>query len=228
MVSLCNRGACVMKALDVKVAVLGVAIIAGGGFASGRAPIQSADPPSRYFGQKPPGLTPERFAPGVVSTSAIEINGVFTPDFREFVFSRRLDGVFTLFRSTLEGSKWSAPQPLRLFPGGMAGVAVDMAISPDGQEMFFLGRYKPGVAPNEGPFDIWVSRKKNGAWTTAETVPAPVSTDAWESYPTVVADGSLYFVSNRPGGVGRSDIYRAPRLPDGRFGEPVNIGRPAN
>ena len=212
----------------MRFAVLDIAVIAGAASASDSPPVQSADSQSRYLGQKPPGLTPERFAPGIVSTAGIEINGVFAPDFREFVFARQLDGVFTLFRSTLEGSKWSAPQPLRLYPGGAAGVAVDMAISPDGQEMFFMGRYKAGVAPDERPFDIWMSRKKDGGWTTAETVSAPVSTAAWESYPTVVADGSLYFVSDRPGGVGRSDIYRAPRLSGGRFGEPVNIGRPAN
>ena len=212
----------------MRFAVLVIAVIAGAAAASYSPPVQNADSQSRYLGQKPPGLTPERFAPGVVSTAGIEINGVFAPDFREFVFARQLDGVFTLFRSTLEGSKWSAPQPLRLYPGGAAGVAVDMAISPDGQEMFFMGRYKAGVAPDERPFDIWMSRKKDGGWTTAETVSAPVSTAAWESYPTVVADGSLYFVSDRPGGVGRSDIYRAPRLSGGRFGEPVNIGRPAN
>ena len=210
------------------VALFVVAVIAGAGPASNNAPTQSAGPLSRYFGQTPPGLSPERFAPGVVSTAAIEINGVFAPDFREFVFARRLDDVFTLFRSTLESGQWSAPQPLRLYPEGAAGVAVDMAISPDGHEMFFLGRFKPGVAPLEAPFDIWVSRRKDGGWTTAEIVPAPVSTDAFESYPTVVADGSLYFLSDRPGGIGRSDIYRASRLANGRFGTPVNIGRPAN
>ena len=35
-------------------------------------------------------------------------------------------------------------------------------------------------------------------------------------------------MSDRAGGVGRSDIYRAPRLPGGRCGTPVNSGRPAN
>jgi len=29
-------------------------------------------------------VTPERFAPGVVSTDAIELNGVFSADGREF------------------------------------------------------------------------------------------------------------------------------------------------
>ena len=182
----------------------------------------------RYLGQVPPGATPARFAPGIVSTPAIEINGVFRPDFQEFFFARQVDGVFTLFRSTLAKDKWSNPQALSIFPGGGSGVAVDMAYSPDGRELYFLGRFKPGVAPNEAPLDIWVSRYRDGRWTTAETVPAPVSTDANESYPSVVADGSLYFSSDRPGGLGRSDIYRARRRSDGSFDAPINIGAPAN
>jgi hypothetical protein len=85
------------------VALLAIAVTAGAGPTTGSAPGQSAGPRSRYFGQTPTGLTPpERFAPGVVSTPAIEINGVFAPDFREFVFARRLEGVFTLFRSMFE------------------------------------------------------------------------------------------------------------------------------
>ena len=184
--------------------------------------------PSRYFGQTPPGLTPERFAPGVVSGEGIEINGVFAPDFREFLFARRLGDAFTIFRSSLESGRWSEPQALSLFPGNGRGVAVDMAYSPDGNELYFLGRFKAGVAPMEAPLDIWVSRRVQGKWATAEIVPAPVSTDAAEAYPTMSANRSLYFLSDRPGGLGRMDIYRAPRLPAGRFGQPVNIGAPAN
>jgi hypothetical protein len=106
-------------------------------------------PAIRYLGQAPPGTTPVRFAPGIVSTDAIEINAVFRHD-------------------------------------------------------------------------------RDDRWTTAETVPAPVSTESSEAYPTVAGDGSLYFSSNRPGGFGGSDIYRAPRLADGSFGPPVNVGSPPN
>ena len=72
---------------------------------------------------------------------------------------------------------------------------------------------------------ICAHRRRDDFRGRPRTIPPPAHPDI---YPTVVADGSLYFVSNRPGGVGRSDIYRAPRLSDGRFGTRVNIGRPAN
>lgn len=39
-----------------------------------------------YLGQKPPGLIPEAFAPGIVSTEHYEYGGVFTPDMKEFYF----------------------------------------------------------------------------------------------------------------------------------------------
>ena len=41
-----------------------------------------------YLGQKPPGMEPEIFAPGIISTEKSEINSVFSPDGNEFYFSR--------------------------------------------------------------------------------------------------------------------------------------------
>ena len=190
--------------------------------------VNAASPQPPYFGQPTPGITPERFAPGVVSTDAIELNGVFTPDGREFFFTRLIDGVDTMHRSVFEDGKWSEPRPLLVFPGRVRAVAVDMSVSPDGQELYFLGQH-PHEGARENPgYDLWVSRRVNGDWSTAQVVPAPVSTSAEELYPVVVADGSLYFSSNRAGGLGRSDVYRAQRLADGSFAEPVNVGPPIN
>ncbi len=42
-----------------------------------------------YLGQKLPGMTPDMFAPGVVSTNdLIEMGCTWTPDGREFYFDR--------------------------------------------------------------------------------------------------------------------------------------------
>ena len=183
-------------------------------------------PQPPYFGQQTPGTTPVLFAPGAVSTDAIELNAVFTPDGREFFFTRIVDGVFTMYRSVFGASGWSAPSPLMVFPNGDKATAVDMAVSPDGTALYFLGEYPHEHATGKPGFDIWVSRRVNGELTTAQVVPPPVSTAASEVYPVVVADGSLYFSSNRPGSLGGGDVYRAQRLPDGRFAEPVNLGPP--
>lgn len=180
--------------------------------------------PSPYFGQPVPGLSPERFAPGVVSTDAIELNGVFAPDLMEFFFARLIDGVQTMYHSQLAAGVWSTPRPLLLFPDQRKAVADDMAVSPDGRELYFLGNHAAGV----GATDIWRSTRINGTWSTAQVVPPPISTEAGEVYPVVVGDGSLYFISNRAGGPGRGNLYRAQRLPNGSFAAPVLVPAPIN
>jgi hypothetical protein len=186
-----------------------------------------------YLGQRPPGMVPERFATGLISTDAIELNAVFTPDGREFLFTRLIEGDDDrgyqgrlrpiLHHSIVERGSWSAPRPLLLFPGEALSVAVDMSVSPDGQRLFFMGQHPHGQAP-----DLWVSRRVEGRWSTATPLPDPVNTPASEVYSTVVADGSLYFTSNRPASRGRSHLYRAQRLDEDRFGDPVNVGPPIN
>jgi Tol biopolymer transport system component len=43
----------------------------------------------------------------------------------------------------------------------------------------------------------------------------------------VAADGTLYFGSGRPGGKGRTDLYRA-RFSNGAYQQPENLGTPIN
>lgn len=178
-----------------------------------------------YFGQEAPSAMPALFAPGVVSTAAVELNAVVSPDGRELLFTRVVDGVFTIHSSRLEGGRWSAPRPLHLMP--RPGGEVDMSFARDGRTLYFLGAEGDAAGGNQA-FDIWVSVRRGDSWSEAVRVPAPVSTAAAEIYPCVVADGSLYFTSDRPGGLGASDLYRAQRRSDGSFAEPTNLGSPVN
>ena len=181
---------------------------------------------SPYLGQPLPQLAPERFAPGLVSTDAIELNAVFTPDLQEVFFARWVDGVPGLFHAERIRGAWTPSRPLPLFPTDRGTVAVDMMVSYDGTELVFLGTH-PHPDDNGKPTgDIWRSRRVNGKWATAEVIPAPVSTGASEGYPTMVGDGSLYFTSDRPGGPGRSNLYRAQRQKDGSFASPVLVPPP--
>src|SRR5262245_64795677 len=72
--------------------------------------------------------------------------------------------------------------------------------------------------------DIWgMDRTNGGAWGEPRNLGAPVNTTADEWFPTVAASGTLYFGSGRPGGHGKTDLYRARRA-DGKFAEPENLG----
>jgi len=48
----------------------------------------SATKENPYLGQKSPGLTPEPFVPGIVTTEHYELTGVFMPDMKEFYLIR--------------------------------------------------------------------------------------------------------------------------------------------
>jgi Tol biopolymer transport system component len=99
----------------------------------------------------------------------------------------------------------------------------DPAVSPDGRRIFFMSR-RPATGTIQRPdFDIWVFDN-----TTLRTERVEgVNSDKMDLFPSVTADGTLYFTSDRDGGLGGSDIYRA-RLVNGRYVTPENIGPVVN
>lgn len=183
-----------------------------------RAVVDSLRGPA--LGQEPPAVTPTQIAPGVVNTDAVELNGVFTDNGREFLFTRRVDGEFRMHRMVLENGEWTQPQPLDLLPGSPPVLSVDMTVSANGQQLVWVG---PGEK-----LDLWSSQRIGLDWSTARKLDAPISTEAQEIYPCFVGDGSLYFASNRVGGQGGSDLWRAQRKDDESFATPVNLGPSVN
>ena len=182
-----------------------------------------------YLSQKPPDIFPELFAPSFVNTNAIEINTVYNASFTELFFTRILDGSFVIHHSEFIEGNWSIPQPIQLFKDDEnTSVAIDPSITQDGTVMYFLG-INPIDRSNGSKPDIYRSQKIDGQWQIAQKVGYPISTEEYaESYPVVVADGSIYFTSDRPESIGKRDIFRAQYLGDGKFDIPVNIGIEVN
>ena len=135
------------------------------------------------------------------------------------------DGLFfeDIYMSLREEGVWTAPSPL---PKPINSPSHDacIALSPDGQQLFV---YKPGKA---GMGDIYVSqRKENNTWTEPLSLGDRINTKHREPSASISADGqTLYFSSDRPGGLGGLDIYKSQRLADGTWGAPENLGPSIN
>lgn len=73
--------------------------------------------------------------------------------------------------------------------------------------------------------------QNNGAWSEPMSLGKDVNTEFDESTPFLAADGmTLYFSSDRPGGIGQHDIYMTRRLDESwqKWSVPVNLGKPIN
>ena len=76
-----------------------------------------------------------------------------------------------------------------------------------------------------GRADLWVSYHHDTVWTPMKRLGRNINTKYWESSCCISSDGNtLYFTSNRDGGMGGLDIYVSKRNPDGRWGEATNLG----
>ncbi|MEM8894927.1 MAG: OmpA family protein [Bacteroidota bacterium] len=99
-------------------------------------------------------------------------------------------------------------------------------ISADGRTLIFTScQGRDGL----GSCDLYTSVRTGDTWGAPVNMGAPVNTSAWESQPSLSADGrTLYFSSNRGGGSGKRDIWVTTKGIGGDWQQPVNLGDKIN
>ncbi|MCB2206408.1 OmpA family protein [bacterium] len=122
------------------------------------------------------------------------------------------NGGSDLWMSLRTEKGWSAPVNLGSTLNS-SGNEITPWITPAGDELYFASDALPG----RGGFDIYRSRRSGkgttSKWSEPEALGAPVNTESDEVFFHGPADGdTLYFASNREGGKGGFDIYRAARM----------------
>jgi hypothetical protein len=119
-----------------------------------------------YIGQKPPGLIPEIFAPGIVSDPlAFEYSGTFSPDGAEYYFARESGNLGQMLMFTrFENGTWTSPSPCA-FTGGYR--AAEPHLTFDNHTLYFMwNRTVPPdqpLPPEESKY-YFVERTPTG-WT---------------------------------------------------------------
>ncbi|MCO4821531.1 MAG: PD40 domain-containing protein [Flavobacteriaceae bacterium] len=128
-----------------------------------------------YLGQKPPGLTPIPFAPGLVSTEIYEYDGAFAHDMKAFYFIRRgeknIKSTFYEYKYNDTTTVWEKS----IVASPWIGRPV---ISPDGNTMHLgtsylkrtetgwssLQKLEPPIVSNDSMYIMRLSESANGTY----------------------------------------------------------------
>lgn len=106
-----------------------------------------------------------------------------------------------VYSSVNENGKWDVPLNLGK-PVNTVENDATVGLSPDGYELLIYNGKK-------GNGDIQVCYLEGDTWTTPKSLPKPINSEFCESSASFSSDGNiLYFVSDRPGGMGGKDIWR--------------------
>ena len=169
-------------------------------------------------------LAPVLFEPGLVSTGDDDSHLAFAPDERTIYFLRNTPDFmhWTVLSSRRVGAHWSRPV-LAPFSGHWSDA--DVFITRDGCRLFFISTRPTQDEPKDDS-DIWVMEREGAAWGEPRHI-AELASAGFEWFPTLTDSGTLYFGSEREGGLGRSDIWRSRWLGD-RFSAPENLGPAIN
>ena len=117
--------------------------------------------------------------------------------------------------------KWSTPVSISPFIN-TGGHEATVSLTPDGQTLII---YRGDV----GNGDLFYSSFDGRDWTIPQKFGSNINTEYWETHACLSRDGqTLYFVSDRPGGLGGRDIYRCAKLPNGQWSLATNVGAPIN
>lgn len=137
------------------------------------------------------------------------------------------NGDESLYLSEKTQDGWSKPKalPAPINTSENEGTA---SLSADGRTLVFTvcqSRLKRGF----GNCDLYIAYRAGNEWSEPENLGPAINSKEWESQPTLSPDGRwLLFASDRPGGIGKRDIWMARKDSTGHWTPAVNAGAAIN
>lgn len=126
-----------------------------------------------------------------------------------------------IFVSNRFNNTWSIPENLGS-PVNTPRHDATINLSPDGQKLLIY-------IDDDGAGNIYVCKLEGDKWSKPEAFPRQISSKAHESAASYSFDEkTLYFVSDRSGGFGGSDVYACSLDDKGNWGEARNLGSSIN
>jgi len=145
-----------------------------------------------YLGQEPPGMEPEIFMPGLVTTYWSETYIAFLDEARVCVYSTITDEGQKTFYTYEKDGRWTPPQrapfeELQGHPNYTGG--------PEGRKIYFSTGRPTQEGDTRQDDNTWAIEWTGEGWAEPYPLPAPANSDYGEAYPSVTHDGTVYFFS---------------------------------
>ena len=126
-----------------------------------------------------------------------------------------------LYYSRYEEGAWqparNAGKPLNTYDNEGA-----QSISGNGRFMVFTAC---GRSDGYGLCDLYFSVWEKGSWSIPVNMGPAINSKHSEKQPSLSADGRfIYFTSDRPGGLGKYDLWMSSRMSDGNWSSPEKLG----
>ena len=179
-----------------------------------------------YFGQKPPGMTPEIFAPGIVSTDAPEGCICFSHDGNFLVFRRHFREETQVFVSEQKAGKWTTPIVAPFFMKQYR--FGDFTFAPNELKLYFTSNRPLESGDKEATSsNLWIVENVDHQWLNPSPLGPAINSPLHDSYPSVSNSKTLYFFRRYASDSGASEILTS-ELKNGHYGEPKRLGRTIN
>lgn len=98
------------------------------------------------IGQKPPGMTPELYAPELIATGFNERDITFSPDGKEFFYGLLTSKNITIMYSKLNEGKWTEPEVAPFARDGRF-YFLEPCFSAGGKTLYLLSNRPPAKKP---------------------------------------------------------------------------------
>ena len=143
----------------------------------------------KAFDTPPVGNEVKLLAEGFINTDHYELNSVFSPDGKEFLFSRTVDTTF-IYISKFENGKWSKPE---IAPFSGEYIDVDPNYSPDGNTILYCS-FKPIDGKIPEAIQLFVVDRKGDSWGKPYHINIPgFDTKNRKLYPSLTENTKLNF-----------------------------------
>ncbi|MCK5148178.1 PD40 domain-containing protein [bacterium] len=175
-----------------------------------------------YPGNTLPGMIPELFAPGLISTDEFNDRDMsFSPDGQQMFFARtktdkKDDYNYDIMISEWQNDGWSIPEPASFStPHG----ELEAFLSPEGSTLYFNSNRPATIESEPEHWETWFTQQTGSGWSEPQLLGAPFQRTC---HTTFSRTGKMYYT--------REDIATLYRVDykEGVFGQPEELDATLN